>query len=137
MKNNRALSLLPFAAVVICVAIIGFPWQSSERLGNFSGKLVYDASEGKIDVSGRFNLYNYTEPASDVQLRLVWDNREQQIEADHRLGLFQGFITFHCPASATMEALLVVDGQTVARGRIQLPAGTDPGIHIIRFSSVS
>jgi hypothetical protein len=137
MKNNRALSLLPFAAVVICVAIIGFPWQSSDRLGNFSGKLVYDVGEGKIDVSGRFNLYNFSKPASDVQLKLVWDNREQQIEADRHLGMFHGFVSFHGPASATMEAQLVVNGQTVARGRIQLPSGADPGIHIIRFSSLS
>ena len=137
MNNSRVVPLLTIAALMVSLGLIGFPWQSPEVLGNFSGRVVYASGNGNLDLNGHFNLYNCAESPLSVKLKVLWKGQIQEIEVDRSAGTFTGRMKIVAPSGAEVEARLEVDGKVVARGAIAIPPSLHSGVHIIRFSSIS
>jgi hypothetical protein len=117
--------------------LIGLPWRSSPTLGNFNGKLVYTPDEQTLSLSGHFNLYNCSNESCNVSMRVIVDGRVYDLDVTGLNRSFSSELKIDQSHPADMEARLEVDGEVVATGRISLPQEGTPGIHIIRFSSLS
>jgi hypothetical protein len=137
MNFGRVVPLLIIGALTICLGLVGFPWQTPEVLGNFSGRVVYASGNGNLDLKGHFNLFNCPEPPSCIRVRVLWDGQVHDIEVDRSNGTFTGRVKMAALSGAEVETRLEVDGRIVARGVIAIPSSLHSGVHIIRFSSLS
>ena len=114
MKSNRVVPLLTIGAVVVCLGLIGFPWQTPEVLGNFSGRVVYASGDGNLDLTGHFNLYNCAEPPSCIRVKILWNGHIQDIEVDRSNGTFSG--RFRAPSPIRTD-----DRARIPRERVRAP----------------
>lgn len=137
MKSNRTITLFTIAAIMVCLALIGLPWQSPSTFGNFSGKLVYNTSEGTLDLNGRCNLYNWNHDGGAIQLKVICNEDVHEVSVNPELGTFSAQLDLDRANAGQVVALLEIDGHVVAQGTIDLPASLQNRVHIIRFSSLS
>lgn len=137
MSKNRIVTVLIFAAFVLCFSLMGVPWGASPPFANFSGRMVFTAGDAQVDISGNYNLYECQSAPAMIYLRLTVDGKERQIEIQPSNSSFSGKLTVGENPPQSIDAELVVDGKTVAKGQVALPANKKNGVHIIRFSSAS
>jgi hypothetical protein len=137
MTANRLVPVLIIVACLTCFVLMGVPWGSSPPYANFQGCLVYNTGEGRLDISGSYNLYCSQASPSSIHLQVILKGKERLIEINPCTGTFSGQMDVGESNPETVEARLVVDGRILAAGSIHLPSGDTPKVHIIRFSSFS
>jgi len=138
MSGNRIIPVLIVAAFLVCFCMMGVPWGSSLPCANFSGHVVYSVDDGRFELSGSYNLYNCETMPSSVNLRMIVGAKEQEIELNPASRTFSGAMKVkEFPGVANAWAELIVDGEVVAKGKIDLPDDDQPKVHIIRFTSLS
>jgi hypothetical protein len=137
MISRRFVPVAVIAAVLVCLALMGVPWVSSAPVGNFSGRLVYAAGEGRLDLKGSFNLYGLGPAPADVKLEIFIEGQGHAMSVDREAGTFSGGVPVHGAEPSEVRALLSVDGRVVADTLIALPPHQPARVHIIRFTSSS
>jgi hypothetical protein len=138
VKNSRIISVLSLTALVICLALVGFPWRSQPVMANFSGILVYTSDVGSLRLSGNYTLYGSTSSTPHVRLKLFLGDEERVVEVDPSTGTFSSLLEIGTLVVEEVEACLEVNGQIVSRGRIPFSDHrSSPGVQIIRFASLT